>query len=339
MTNKKIDLTASELGSLWTTYLYDSMSLQFVKYMYEKVRDEDVKPIIKKAVKISEQHVYKIESIFKKENLPIPYGFSEKDVELQAPDLYTDTFKLTFMLHMGRVGMVVHTGNLAVASRRDIQDFYGHALHQVQDLYRSASETALEKGLFLKRPYIPYPKQFSFVNDVGYLKGINPLKNHRILNAIEITHLSLNIETNQIGIMLISSFMQSSQSHQVSQYMKRGKEISKKHIDILSKTLMKDDIPSPISPNHAITDSTTPVFSDKLMMFQVSLLNSAGFGNYATAAAASQRSDLTLNYERLSAEVGQYAQDGAEIMIKNKWLEEPPAAPDRDQLGKGLKRK
>nr|WP_279629304.1 DUF3231 family protein [Halobacillus trueperi] len=262
----------------------------------------------------------------------------EKPQRNQAPDLYTDTFKLTFMLHMGRVGMVVHTGNLAVASRRDIQDFYGHALHQVQNLYRAASETALEKGLFFKRPYIPYPKQFSFVNDVGYLKGINPLKNHRILNAIEITHLSLNIETNQIGIMLTSSFMQSSQS-QVSQYMKRGKEISKKHIDILSKTLMKDDIPSPISPNHAITDSTTPVFSDKLMMFQVSLLNSAGFGNYATAAAASQRSDLTLNYERLSAEVGQYAQDGAEIMIKNKWLEEPPAAPDRDQLGKGLKRK
>ena len=335
MSNKKIDLTASELGSLWTTYLYDSMSIQVVRFMYEKVQDEEVKPIIKKALRIAEQHVHKMEDIFQKENLPIPYGFTEKDVELQAPDLFTDTFKLTFMLHMGRIGMLVHTTNLSVASRSDIQDFYGHALHQVQNLYRVASDTALEKGVFLKRPYIPYPKQLSFINDVGYLSGLNPLKKNRILNAIEITHLCVNIETNQIGLMLMSCFMQSSQSKEVSNFMKRGKEISKKHIILLSEALLNDDIQAPISPDHGVTDSTIPVFSEKLMMFQVNLLNSAGLGNYATAAAASQRSDLALNYERLSLEVGQFAKDGAELMIKNKWMEEPPAAPDRNQLGKG----
>jgi hypothetical protein len=180
------------------------------------------------------------------------------------------------MLHMGRVGMVIQTADLSVASRRDIQEFYGHGLHQVQDLYRMASDTALEKGLFLKTPYIPYPKQFSFINDVGYLSGLNPLKKNRILNAIEISHLCLNIETNQIGLMLIASFMQSSHSKEVSKFMERGKEISKKHITLLSEALLNDDIQAPISPDHAVTDSTTPVFSDKLMMFQVSLLNSAG---------------------------------------------------------------
>ncbi|CDQ20676.1 DUF3231 family protein [Halobacillus karajensis] len=181
MSNEKIDLTASELGSLWTSYLYDSMSLQFVRFMYEKVRDEEVKTVIYKALKIAEQQVDHMESIFQKENLPTPYGFSEKDIELQAPDLFTDIFKLTFMLHMGRVGMLVHSTNLSIASRRDVQDYYGQALNQVQDLYRTASEVALDKGVFLKRPYIPYPKQFSFINDVGYLSGLNPLKKHRTL--------------------------------------------------------------------------------------------------------------------------------------------------------------
>lgn len=32
----------------------------------------------------------------------------------------------------------------------------------------------------------------------------------------------------------------------------------------------------------------------------MSLLSAAGTGNYATAAAASQRTDLAINYERLS---------------------------------------
>jgi hypothetical protein len=72
MSNKKIDLTVSELGSLWTSYLYDSMSLQVVRFIYEKLRDEEVKPVIKKAVRIAEQHVEKMEAIFQKENLPTP---------------------------------------------------------------------------------------------------------------------------------------------------------------------------------------------------------------------------------------------------------------------------
>jgi hypothetical protein len=31
-----------------------------------------------------------------------------------------------------------------------------------------------------------------------------------------------------------------------------------------------------------------------------------------------------MNYDRLSLEIAQFAKDGADIMIKNKWLEQPP---------------
>jgi hypothetical protein len=57
-------------------------------------------------------------------------------------------------------------------------------------------------------------------------------------------------------------------------------------------------------------------------------------GNYAVAAAASQRSDLALNYERLSLEIGQYVKDGANIMIDHAWLEQPPGTYDKDILTK-----
>ncbi|HWO78209.1 MAG TPA: DUF3231 family protein, partial [Bacillus sp. (in: firmicutes)] len=52
----------------------------------------------------------------------------------------------------------------------------------------------------------------------------------------------------------------------------------------------------------------------------------------ATAAAASQRNDLVINYERLSLEIGLYAKTGADIMIKHHWLEQPPGTKDRNKL-------
>jgi hypothetical protein len=48
----------------------------------------------------------------------------------------------------------------------------------------------------------------------------------------------------------------------------------------------------PISSDLAITDSTTPLFSDKLTLFHIGLLSALGTGNYATAAAVSQQSDF-----------------------------------------------
>ncbi|MEU2237654.1 DUF3231 family protein, partial [Streptomyces vietnamensis] len=98
------------------------------------------------------------------------------------------------------------------------------------------------------------------------------------------------------------------------------------------QTLLDDNITTPGSPDVCVTSSTTRVYSDKLMMFHMSLLSAAGTGNYATAASASQRSDLALNYERLSLEIGKYAKSGADIMIKYNWLEQPPGTKNRKKL-------
>jgi hypothetical protein len=49
----------------------------------------------------------------------------------------------------------------------------------------------------------------------------------------------------------------------------------------------------------------------------------------------SPRHDLGSIYVRLSAEVSQFVEDGANIMIENGWLEQPPQASDRDQLVNG----
>lgn len=73
-------------------------------------------------------------------------------------------------------------------------------------------------------------------------------------------------------------------------------------------------------PDLSISHSTTQTFSDKLIMSHMSLLSASGIGNYATAAAASQRNDLAMNYERLSVEIAAFAKSGADIMINTAGL-------------------
>lgn len=49
----------------------------------------------------------------------------------------------------------------------------------------------------------------------------------------------------------------------------------------------------------------------------------------------SSRHDLAVLYTRHSAEIGKYANEGAQLMIDYGWMEQPPQAADRQQLSQG----
>ncbi|MED4298597.1 DUF3231 family protein, partial [Priestia megaterium] len=55
-------------------------------------------------------------------------------------------------------------------------------------------------------------------------------------------------------------------------------------------------------------------------------------GFYGTGIAQSPRIDLGVMYNKMSVQVQMYSEDGANIMIENKWLEQPPLASDRKEL-------
>ena len=86
--------------------------------------------------------------------------------------------------------------------------------------------------------------------------------------------------------------------------------------------------------DHEVSKSQEPPFSDKLLMFHFGLMNFSGSGNYGMSVAASQRKDIAGVYARLNAEILLYAEDGANIMIEEGWLEQPPLAADRNDLSK-----
>ena len=53
---------------------------------------------------------------------------------------------------------------------------------------------------------------------------------------------------------------------------------------------------------------------------------------YSAGMVASLRKDLQANYLRLASEVSQYVDDGAKMMIRNGWLEQPPQAINHKTL-------
>jgi hypothetical protein len=329
MKDRQTQLTSSEIASIWTSYMQDSMSKCVLKYFLNHVDDEEIRSIVQFSYDLSSSHIEKLTTIFQEEQIPTPTGFTyDNDVNLNAPRMYSDLFMLTYINHMAKIGMLGYSGFVSVSAREDIRTYYREGLNETSELFERSSNVALSKGLFTRAPYIPYPTKTDYIDNKKYLRSSRPL------NAIEISHLFLNIQTNLIGSKLATSFAQGTTRESIRKWMLRGRDISKKHIQIFTKALIENDIQPPCPSDVSITDSTTPPFSDKLTMFHMSFMSAAGTGNYSTAAAASQRNDLIVNYERLSLEIAQYAKDGANIVISNAWLEEPPGTNDKEHLTK-----
>jgi len=332
MERQKIHLTAAEIGCIWTNYMNDSMSKCILSYMLKHIQDEEIQPVIQLSLDISLKHLEYLLFLFNKEKYAVPNGFTEKDVFLDSPWLFTDNFCLTFVNQMARAGMLAYSGLVSMSIREDIRNYFSEALLQTNTLYNQSTQIALQKGLIARHPMMEIPKETDYIESNKYLSGLNPFTNKRPLNAIEISHLYMNSMTNSVGMKLSLAFAQTSPNKQVQEFMLRGAAISKKHMGIFAKALMDDYIETPHLPDLGISNSTARTFSDKLMMFLMSLLSASGIGNYATAAAASQRNDLVMNYERLSIEIAQFTKDGADLMIKHGWLEQPPGTKDKEKL-------
>ncbi|OLS38535.1 DUF3231 family protein [Bacillus sp. MRMR6] len=328
-----IRLTAGEMAGLWTQYINDTLTNCVNSHFLMSVEDEEVKPIIEFVLNTSKSNIETLKAIFIKDNFPVPNGFGEKDVNPHAPKLFSDTFVLMYLRNMSILAMAASGTALGIVTRPDVVQFHKNVLKSAVLLQDLTRDLMLKQGTYIRPPYISTPDRVDFVKNQDFLAGI--LGHSRPVTAIEITHLFLNVQTNAIGKALISGLAQTAKLEEVKKFLQRGKKIAQKHVDIFSGILKKEDLPAPMSWDTAVSDSTTPVFSDKLLMFHISAMIAAGVGNYGMAMAASPRRDIALKYASLVPEISLYAEDGANIMIKHGWLEEPPQADDRKKLIKG----
>lgn len=143
-----------------------------------------------------------------------------------------------------------------------------------------------------------------------------------------------NANRNAISEAWVTGFSQVAQSKEVRRYFERGRDLARKRHEIFQSLLRDEYLSGTMNYTSEVMDSTASPFSDKLMMYHTSFLAAPVIGQYGISIALSPRRDLATHYARLLTEMGQLSEDGANIMIKNGWMEQPPKAPDRKELAK-----
>jgi hypothetical protein len=337
-TAQNVRLTSAETATLWTTYINDTMAKCVLTYFMNKAEDAEIQKAIEYAYRITIDHIERLTKLFIAEDFPVPQGFTDEDVNVNANRLFSDSFFMYYLKNMAKVGIVNHGAAYSMASRSDVRKLFNDCLMDAASLDEKITEVMQQKGIYVRPPCISNPAEIDFVTNKNFISGgLFGLKDTRPLLSIEIAQLFANVNTNALGKALLIGFSQVVRSNEIRQYLITGKEISSKHIKIFSDILTSEDIPTPMVWDNEVMDSREAPFSDKLILFHVSVLVAAGTANYGVSAAASPRKDLAASYVRLAAEVASYAENGALLLIKNRWLEEPPQAPDRDALASPAK--
>jgi len=326
----KKPMTALELSNLWTSFQSNSLGICVLKYFSAKAEDQEIKSVIDLALSEAQKQYNQLKDLFQSEGFVIPIGFTESDVDVNAPRLMTDMFALEYVKHMGVIGLMTYTVALYSSSNPGVREFYSYSLSASIKIDQRSTEVLLKKGIFIQPPYISIPEKVDFVKDQSFLTGW--LGERRPITGLEITNIFINMITNSLGKALIQGFSQVVQSKDVRKYFIRGKQIASKHLSVFGSILKDEDIDIPRSWDSHVSDTTISPFSDKLMLSHVLSLIAFGISNYGVALSTSPRRDIATHYQRLLQEILLYAEDGANLMIKHGWMEEPPRAADRDAL-------
>jgi hypothetical protein len=325
-----VHLSSSEIANLWTQYINDSMAACVTTHFLENVQDQDTRKILEYALSLSKSHLAKIREFLKEEGYPIPKGFTKMDLYENAPPLFTDTFMLVYFHVMTLHGLTGYAGAIGTSVRKDQREYFYQCNKETMKLYDMIISTMLEKGIFTRPPVVNAPNGIDFIEKQSFLTGW--FGSRRPVNAIEISGIYYNMYKNIVKIVLEIGFSQVAQSEEIKAYFKRGHHICDKQYKILGALLEQDNLPLPRKWESEVTSSTTPPFTDKLMLFHIVSLVSASVGFYGAGIAVAQRRDISIQYSRLIAEISLYAEDGVNILIDNGWLEQPPTASDRNEL-------
>ncbi|WP_010652023.1 DUF3231 family protein [Oceanobacillus massiliensis] len=322
--------TSAEIASLWNQYLCDSLAICVYKYFLNNVVDKEVKAILEYALQLSQDHIAQITEFFKQDQFQIPMGFTEKDVNLNAPRLFSDDFYVFYTTVMTAHGITAYSLSIATTDRKDIRKYYFNCTENAYKLIDKGIQYTQSKGIHSTPPSIPSPKSVNFVEKTGIITDL--FGERRPLYAAEISNLYFNTKHNALNQALYLAFSQVAQNEDVLNFMLFGVEKAGKDINSFVKILEQEHLSTPKMWNDDITNSTVSPFSDKLMMFHMAFLTSAALSFYGTGLASSMRPDIIMTYNNIFENIHTGSRKIFSIMVKYGWLEKQPEAIDRKSL-------
>ncbi|MCM2535369.1 DUF3231 family protein [Neobacillus pocheonensis] len=322
-------LTSAEMGKLWATYMGNSMAKCILSYYLQHVEDADIKTLLENALKLTEDFLRITTEIFIKENFPIPKGFGEEDVNLNAPRLFQDEYYPHYLKYAAKAGLSIYSVGLPLVYRKDVKEFFTYCMTSTMELMDQINEILMNKGLTIKPPTIPVPEKVEFVHDDflnGYFGHVRPL------HALEIAHFYDNIENNVTSKALIMAFAQVAKDEKIRKLFEWGRDMTATNVQHYMQMLHDENLPSPSFLDDLVTISTFSPFSDKLMLFHKMDMFSMKIRAFGNSIAVNGRHDVGFLYTRSFMQIGRFVEDAAKIMIEKGWFERAPHAVDRDKL-------
>lgn len=320
-------LTSVEMGKLWVTYVGNSMSSQILRYFLQHCEDEYIRTLLENGLALSKDFMQRIEGFFKKDNFPLPAGFTEDDVNLGAPRLFENEFYVHYLKYAAKAGLSIYAIAVPLVMKEKIREFFIYCSQCTTILLGQINNVLVEKKLIAKPPMIPTPNGNDFIRKQSYLNGF--VGDIRPLHALEITHLYDNIENNTTSKALLLGFYQTVKDEKIKALFKRGLDMTDKSVKQYMEKLHLESLPSPSYIDHLVTTSAYPPFSDKIMLFHKVDMFAMKIRSFGNSLAVNGRRDLGMLYGRTLINIGLFVDDGANILIEKGWMESPPKAFDR----------
>jgi hypothetical protein len=330
MDKEKLQLTSSEIGSLWGEYVNGTMIDTVNRYMYSIIEDEAIKAIFDDAIKTFDGQKKQLAAFMEGEGFPVPIGFNESDLKSGAERLFSDIFCLNYLHIMTLHGLIGHITALGVSVRKDLREFYDSCDNDGKRMYHQTIELLLEKGNFQRDPLFYPSKSPEVVVSQDFTDGL--FGKGRILSATEMISISFNIKKSIMAKTLSIAFSQVAQSKEVRKFLTESEKTSDQQIQTLAEILHKDNLPVPRSWETEVTTSTDSPFSDKLMLYHMGFLFQAAQVYQGTGLASAMRTDLITTYEGIILKNLMVTKKWFDLMKKNEWLEQPPLAPNRKEI-------
>lgn len=325
-----IRLTSSEIAYLWAFYALNSPAKYIISYIVEKCKDEDIRSVMQSSVDLSNKILEGIKVIYNSVNLPIPYGFNEKDVNIKGDNLFSDTLWLSLLKSYTLAGLSNYGIALPMAGRSDVKQFMTNCLTSAIELSNKIDEIALQKGIFVRTPYIQIPENIEFAHHKSILGSF--IGHKRTLNCMEIAQVFNTSMINRIGEALLTGLSQIISNQKIRDFMVKGRRVLKEHAETLDTILVNEYLNTPQVYNTEVLNATTSPFSDRISLFFAVTMITNILSVYSVAKLSSMRKDIFLTLTQLSSEAFLYLKDGIDIMIENGWFEEQPQNVDHEDI-------
>lgn len=323
-------LTAPEISNLWAHWQRETLSICVNEYMLRTIQDPEIHSLFQTALDISYKHIKTLKEFFKKENFPLPIGFTQEDVNLDAPPLFTDTLCLKALYMMIQHGSNEYSLSHTNSIRHDITLFYFKCNNEAMELFMKAKDLLISKQLYKGPSEYTTPQKSLIIEDYSYVTDI--LGKHRPINSVESGNIYFNLYKTLISKALLLGFTQVSKDSKVRSVLEKALDTKNKHINVFSAVLAKENLQVPQSLETEVTNSTVSPFSDKLMLMQSGFLFGVAVTYFNAALISSMRFDISAHCEKAALDSYLAFSRIGKVMVDKQWMEQPPQADSRTKL-------